>query len=443
MRPLWIIAVLLAGCAHRREVGGEDLHEALGFVEAVHPAPAMIDLEAARAAVQAEASRRDPTAEPRFEERVRGAQALAGALGDAHIVVGTPPRELQGIVPVLPVLLEGRVYVDAFVHELPRGTLLRSIEGRPAMDWLDELGALTSVDGGRAEVRRALAVRAFASLLVRHSGPRAVWSIETESPDGEVRTWTVDGLDFEGARALAEAGESPWPTWEETTDEDTVHLRLPSFGSPEVEAWSARLDAGFAELRGDETIVVDLRGNAGGNRALGVLVARKLLDRPFAQWSSVSTRVRAIPRKYRDRVDFPFGPEEALTGFPGTRVEGDPLAPTMQPVDRPHTGPVVLFVDDATNSAAIELAVALLAFHDDIKVVGTPTQGACDRHTGQLPVTFELGDGVVLMMSLFEIELVPTPGCVAGSGLPIDVPVVPTLEGWLAGEDPWWTAWAG
>lgn len=81
------------------------------------------------------------------------------------------------------------------------------------------------------------------------------------------------------------------------------------------------------------------------------------------------------------------------------------------------------------------------AHHPAITTVGTATQGACDRHTGQLPITYDLGDGVVLMLSLFEIALVPSPGCSPGGGLPLDVPVKPTVTGWLAGEDPWMRAY--
>lgn len=456
MRLAWAITATLVGCAHRPEVGVEDLHAALSFVEAVHPDPSQVDLDAARAAVLSEAARRDPRQVPSYELRVRGAQAVVGALGDAHVVLGTPPRAIEGVVPVLPVLVEGQVYVDAFVHELPRGTVLRAIDGVPAMEWIDRLGALTSVDGGRVEVRRAQAVRSFGSLMHRYGGPRTDWSIETEAPDGQRRTWTVPGVDREGARALATArvsapawgvpGDGAWPLWVPTGDADTALLRLPGFGTREHDAWKARLDEGFAALRGDETLIVDLRGNAGGARDLGVLVAQRLLDRPFAQWASVSTRVRTIPRRHRARVGFPFVPEEALTAFPGARVdggwrvEGDPLAETMRPVAPRHRGPVVVFVDDGTSSAAVELAVALLAFHDDVVVVGTATQGACGRHAGQLPVTYDLGDGVVLMMSLFEVALVPSPGCQPGGGVPIDVPVRPSMEGWVAGEDPWWTA---
>jgi hypothetical protein len=65
---------------------------------------------------------------------------------------------------VLPMLLGGRVIVDAVGHDLPRGTVLRSIEGRPAAAWLDHLAKMASVDGGRDDVRRARRRRAHRRL---------------------------------------------------------------------------------------------------------------------------------------------------------------------------------------------------------------------------------------------------------------------------------------
>lgn len=458
MRAGSLTLALLSACAHRAEVGVEDLAGALAFVEAVHPNPGALDLDAARAAIEAEAGRRDPDAVPSFLARVRGAQAMAGALGDAHVVVGTPARPIDGILPVFPIVREDAVLVDAFVEDVPAGTVLTAVDGVPVAALIDELTSFTAVDGGRADARRAQAIRSFASLLHRREGPRETWRIDTVSPGGVPSVWWVDGVDLDGAKALAAARVSkpawgppvdgPFPVWT-PVDEDTVHLRIVAFGTREVAAWDTVVADGFAALRGDETVVLDLRGNAGGYRDLAITVARHLLHVPFVQFTSLFTRVRAIPARFRDRVGFPVVPDDALRTFPGARVDGgwrfdgDPLADTMVPVDRPHAGPLVLFVDDGTNSAAVELAVTLRAHRDEVVVVGIPTQGACDRHTGEVPVTYDLGDGVVVMLSLVDIALVPSPGCEAGHGVPIDVPVAPSVEGWLAGEDPWWAAWRG
>jgi hypothetical protein len=278
-----MIAVGLVACVHRRDLGIHDLDGALAFIEAVHPRPSQVDLVAARAAVRVEAERRDLRTSPSFTDRVRGATLTVGALGDAHVVVGTPPRDVDGVVPLLPVVLDGRVYVDAFVHDVPKGTILRALEGRPVTAWLTDLEAMTSVDGGRSDARRAQAVRSFASLMYRYLGPRTVWTIETEAPDGTVQTWTEPGVNLADARNLATTRVSapqwgppspgPWPTWTRV-DEQTAHLRLTGFGTREVDTWVSMLDAGFSDLEGSETVVVDLRGNAGGFRDLGVAVAR-------------------------------------------------------------------------------------------------------------------------------------------------------------------------
>jgi hypothetical protein len=361
---------------------------------------------------------------------------------------------------VLPVEIDGEVYVDAFVHPVPVGTRLRAIDGRPAAAWLDALGAFASVDGGRAEVRRAAAARHFAAWAHRAHGPQDTWEITTESPEGAVQTWTVPGLSLDAARAL-DAGRRSAPgrgapvadpglAWL-SGPPGTAVLRLARFATREIDVWERVLDDGFGALRGDETLVLDLRGNAGGYRDLGLAVARRVTGEAPPQWAAMTVRVRSIPLRFRRDVSFLAAPARALRRFPGAPVAGgwrqvgDPLAAALR-ADlssvAPHRGPVVAFVDDATSSAAVELAVSVRAARPALRVVGTPTAGACDRHTGEIPVTYPLGDGVVWLVSLAELTLVPAPGCRAGDGLPIDVPVVLRQEDWAAGRDPWWEALA-
>jgi len=77
-------------------------------------------------------------------------------------------------------------------------------------------------------------------------------------------------------------------------------LRLRSFGTLERDTYVKRVDAVFASLPSEQPLVVDLRGNGGGDRVLGTSVLRHLIDAPFRQWSSV--QVQRIPSPYDDRV---------------------------------------------------------------------------------------------------------------------------------------------
>ncbi|MCB9688867.1 MAG: hypothetical protein H6738_25260 [Alphaproteobacteria bacterium] len=438
MTHLVVLATLsLSGCAH------PGVPDAVRFVREVHPDPYRYTSAAALDAATARAG--DPE-DPRA--RAEALQRVFATLGDAHLVVGLDGHPDVRLPPLLPLRVGDRVLVDASAPPLPLGTEIVSIEGRDARGLLDDLAALASVDGARADVRLRQAERRFGFLLHLAMGSRDTWTVVLRAPDGVESTVTLDGVP---AAELASLERWSAPRWGSvgqrfpTTDvlaDGTVILHLPTFGVPDTDAYANAVDAVFATLDRDARLVLDLRGNEGGIRTNGVAVLRHLLDAPFAQWRRVETRVVAIPRRDRRAVSFPFVPEEALTGFPGERegdrwvLSGDPLAELMVPTGDPHRGELFVFVDDAVSSAAVELLAALLAYRSGVTVIGTDTMGECGRHAGQVPVVYGAG-GASVLVSLFEITLVEIPGCRPGEGVPIDLPVATTDEVFLERRDPY------
>lgn len=454
---LGLVLPLASGCAASPHVPGEPLPALVAFLRKAHPDPHRFVSEAELdARLETEMQELDGDTDP--IALARGASRVLATVGDAHLAVGLGPEVAAG--PLVPFLLKragGRVFVDASEPPMPLGTEVISVEGRPVRELLDAIAELASVDGARPAVRAAEAERRFSFLALMELGARARYELSVRRPGADPETITLEATDREGVERLAAArqsaplwgaapssGEPPWPTLARI-DETTQILRLPGFGLEDDAPYEERVAALFAALAPEERLVLDLRGNEGGNRALGITVLKRLLDRPFTQWARVSTRVRAIPEGFRDLVTFPIAPESALQGFPGERrgawwvVDGDPLAERMVPIGEPHPGPVVAFIDDATNSAAIELLAALLAHREGVQVIGTETQGACDRHTGQLPVVFQSGD-LAVFVSLFEIDLVPVPNCQPGRGIVPDIEVVYTEEDFLDGRDPYLAA---
>lgn len=447
------VLLIVSGCAAPPRVPSQPLPALVAFLRAAHPDPNRFVSEAdlnARLDAEMRALNNGTDA----IAVARAASRVLASVGDAHLAVGLGPEVAAG--PLLPFLIKRageRFFIDASEPQLPLGTEVIAVEGRPVADLLDAMAALASVDGDRPELRAAEAERRFSFLALIELGVRASYELLVRRPGGEPETITLKPTDREGVARLTSArqsaplwgtvlraGEPPWPTLTRI-DETTQLLRLPSFGITDEAQYEARIAALFATLAPKERLVLDLRGNEGGNRALGLAVLRRLLNRPFTQWASVSTRVRAIPKGFRDLISFPIAPESALHGFPGEKrgqvwvVDGDPLAARMVPVENPHPGPVVAFIDDATNSAAIEMLAALLAHREGVQLIGTETQGACDRHTGQLPVVFKSGN-LAAFVSLFEIKLVPTPGCQPGRGIAPDIKVIYTEEHFLEGRDP-------
>ena len=453
------MVLLLLGCGTAPPTSrGDEVADVIAFLRAVHPAPTRF-ADAADIDAELRAARARLGDAPDDLSTARELARLLGAFGDAHLRLGRAGGEVdettQGRLPLVVKRAGAKVFVDASLPEVPRGTEVVAVDGITADALLSRLAAMTTVDGVQPQVRLAEAERRFASLARLELGARAHYRLTLRRPGAEPERVTWAGIDRSTQQKLdagrhstpvwggAFASTTPWPERVDLAD-GTVLVRLRSFGLSEREAYIARVDAIFGALAAEASLVLDLRGNEGGDRSLGVAVLRHLLDRPFAQWRRVDTRVKAIPAAYRDRVSFPFGPEEALTGFPGPavdggwRFEGDPLADTMTPHPSTHRGPLAVFVDDATNSAAVEMLVALLAHRSGVRVIGTASQGGCDRHIGQMPVVFRTLSGrFAVMVSLFDLTMVSAPGCVAGRGITPDVVVKYEEAHFLDGRDPY------
>jgi C-terminal processing protease CtpA/Prc len=451
LRPLAVLlAAALSGCAGAPPTGASELRALVTFLRDVHPGPhRYVDAETLDAIVDAEAARLEGDVD--VLAMARGVQRVLAAMGDAHLMAGRSADGGEALgFPLLAIRAGDRVFVDASEPPLPIGTELLSVSGLAAQDFLRTLSAYAAVDGGTETVRLAEAERRFADFATLELGHRDAYVVEVRRPDGSPETLSLPALRAD-ARAIlytrrhsaprwGSAEGAPWPTLLER--EGAAILRLPSFGLMDEEGYAARVDALFDALDPEATLALDLRGNEGGVRTHGVAVLRHLLDAPFAQWTRVETRVRAIPRAHASRVSYPFAPADALHDFPGVHVgdrwvfEGEPLAEQMIPTGEPHAGEVFVFIDDATNSAAIELVAALLAHREGVRVIGTETQGECGRHTGHMPVLYEVGAGVVVLASLFEITLVPIPGCAPGRGVVPDIPIVYEEAHFLEGRDP-------
>ena len=110
----------------------------------------------------------------------------------------------------------------------------------------------------------------------------------------------------------------------------------------------------------------------------------------------------------------------------------------MQPRGSGYPGPVVAFIDGATNSAAVEMIASLRAFRSDATLVGEETGGECGRHIGEMPVAYTTPvRSMTVLVSLIELTHVVTQGCEPGRGFRPDREVVYDERAFLDGRDPY------
>ena len=186
------------------------------------------------------------------------------------------------------------------------------------------------------------------------------------------------------------------------TAPSTPHLRVgwltPSVGYIRIASfagggWDGEMDAALQSLEKADRLVIDIRGNFGGNYELAVAVAGRFTSAPRTFGYA---RLRNGP-SHDDLTDY--------------------IAETLTPQGRPFTGPVYLLTNRRVYSAAEDFTLALRGL-PNVTVVGDTTGGSSGK-----PIVRELANGWTYELSTW-IQYTPDRRAVEDAGLPPAV-VVP------------------
>ena len=340
----------------------------------------------------------------------RELQRFVATLQEGHAWVALPP-ELDATLDRPPVTL---AYVeDRFVVAgvAPRaaaagvavGAELVAIDGRPVDDVASEIAATVASSTVQARTRFVAA-----RLLEGPRGSETVADLWMPGAPAEASPASVvltrDGF----ARGGWERVDRPFV---ERRDDGVAIVRLSTFDDPTL---PERFDEAFPDFRGVSGLVLDLRGNGGGNDAHGKRIVGRLIATPIRD-VSWSTRVRNAYLAAQGRGEAWF--------------EGPPwFVPPRVPFGG-FRGPVAVLIDAGTCSAAENVAVVLRSA-GRATLVGKASCGS----TGQ-PVRFPLpGGGHAAIVT--KHDRAPDGRPWVGHGLEPDVPAGPTVEDLIHGRDP-------
>lgn len=216
-----------------------------------------------------------------------------------------------------------------------------------------------------------------------------------------------DGRRVEVKR-LAAAGANPDSATEVREDNGVLYIRIPSFGEPKFEA--VAVEAVKAHLNA-KAIIVDVRGNGGGNTPDQLLSV--LMDRPYQEWAE-ETPVRLGVFEVHQNV----GPRPVLRWS----------AEVLTPAQTHYMGQVLLLTDVRCFSACEDFTQPFKSNHR-ATIVGGHTAGS----TGQ-PYFKSLGDDFAFRVST-KREYFPDGAEFEGIGVAPDVAVEPTPADLKAGRD--------
>jgi hypothetical protein len=373
------------------------------LAESIQPAQLRSDLAFLRDAVARRHPRfhdnpMDPELLQRFAEVEAGIQApmsqaeayrhfarLNPAFRDAHTllmpILGDAPDPDRGLFPFR-VRLDprGTLHVrDSWVRagdgmRLDAGVRIVSINAVATADLLDELAAYGH--GETRELQRYMLTVMFPKWLSAVRGWRNEFEVEVEIEAGQRR---VRMARDDVWSPLASQAPSFLPILD-LQDDGIAWLRLPTFNVEKaVGPFREAVDAAFGRIRSSRTraLIIDVRGNTGGQSGAGAYVIRYLIDRPISQVSRARERVNEDNRGlfgYRGRV----GELREMDVSRDEKIEPVPAAMRFD-------GTVVLLIDAMTYSAGILFATALQD-HSIAIVIGQPTGGNANQTGNMEPV---------------------------------------------------------
>lgn len=268
--------------------------------------------------------------------------------------------------------------------ELPVGSVVESIDGAPMADVLARCRPFLAASSDRAA--------ADGLFFRRHLLPETI-----TLGLGQGGSFTVSKADWP-------ALDRPLPAIRQV--DGIAVLPILSFDDPSFEL--AAVEA-VARLDRDAPLIIDLRGNGGGNTPQKLLAA--LMDRPFRYWRSTVLRTTTLARARGEK------PERLV------------FEPTLQqPLADAHRGRLAILIDGTVGSAAEDFA---MPFKDNSRAVliGETTAGS----SGQ-PLFIDLGDGFRAWIGT-KRETFPDGRAFEGVGIAPDMEIVQTATDLREGKD--------
>ena len=330
------------------------------------------------------------------------------APGSVRARVARPPIEFQ-TVQRRPFIVDYAPNDEMRIARPERLAEVVAVQGIPVDTWIRD-SVLPEVGGATPTARWE---RAVASMLEGEKG--TALHLQLRLPGGAERGASV-------TRAVALTDH--WPFERAALDGDTlpggvVWVRITSLADPDVVRLFDRAFPDFATVTG---IILDLRqgggdpGHGAAGREAGYQILARLMDHPF-----VTSRWRTLD--YRPAYRGQDMPDSTGAWF---IVPPDTIRPRT---DRPRfKGPVAVLSSSRTSGAAEDL---LVAFRNAARgpIVGAASAGS----TGQA-LSISLPKGWSFQLCVTR-DAFPDGSEFAGSGVAPELPVVVTVEDFLAGRD--------
>lgn len=388
--------------------------------------------------------------------------------GSSHNELGYPARLDKRLskraifFPIPLIYIEGKLYTNKTVEEVPLGSEIKTINGVEAQSLIDQLTLYnTSTDGFNKSGKYAFINTdwlAFHLYLVL--GAQAEFEVLTALPGRATKSTKVAAVKYRDfvlnfysrhSKVLEEKLASTYK-YTRLDSLSTAILDVHSFviGPPKSKEYADYknfLDSIFLDLKNREVkhLIVDIRKNGGGIDPNDLLLYSYLTQRPFRENTSAFTLFNDVPFAAYYLPDYKGEQaelEEELRAEHNLLKEGkyfqnDTYNPLWQPNELAFQNQIYLLIDAEVASAG-SLFASLMKSEQRAIVIGEETLGGYYGHTGHIPVAYELPNSkFVLGFSIVDLEqdVLPLPDQAKGRGIMPDIPMHLTYSDFMAQKD--------
>lgn len=194
------------------------------------------------------------------------------------------------------------------------GTIIKSINGRPAIDWFKEIADNLSRDVKNTSYPERIVEKDFSGLYACFVGTPSTFDLQLINNKQEIKLVTIQGLPSSKISANAQQRYPDWlklkqaptrpPLSFEVKDKIGV-LTIRSFSIPVIKKAKQKYKRFFEEVfqqvesQNLQNLVIDIRDNGGGYPDVIIELYSYLAQKPYVQDFEAFTTVKRLPfRKY-------------------------------------------------------------------------------------------------------------------------------------------------
>ncbi|MEZ5921956.1 MAG: S41 family peptidase [Parvularculaceae bacterium] len=323
------------------------------------------------------------------------------------------------IIPLSFTYRDGQMVTDAWASQsdrMPPGARLTKIGGLSISEFETKARRIISAD--TQQLLRAQLESGAPVFLYLIFGPVESLEVEFDRPEGKTGRLVLEAVPYATMREIQEARPVGRPDFEpmhrhfEALNKEIFYLRPGPFfaidaerttesGTYEIGKYAAFIDAALTALKacGAEDLLIDLRGNPGGDASFSDLLFTRVADRSYRFASRYVVRAGANTKaawKGKAQNDNSLSGQIAkgLAETPTGEVFSVDLVPVKPNPDRHFDGRVWVLVNRQSYSNAVVMA-AMLQDYGFAKIIGEETADVATTYGAVEQFTLPLSGAII------------------------------------------------